>query len=180
MCAVLYRHDTHTQTLMVLNCPAIVAVAPADVDFSDPRDLDAVRAFRLEVQDALVLARGTWHWGPFPVDEPVVQLFNVQGRRYAEDNASVSLPERQGAVVAVRSMIRRGPDDVGRDTAGPRPRGRRIAMARTVVIGGGVVGLSTAMLLARRRSRGDAARAGPGPSPRHARRDVGPAGSARA
>ena len=103
VCAVLFRHDTHTQTLMALNCPAIVAVAPADVDFSDPAHLDTVRAFRLDPQDALVLARGTWHWGPFPIDEPVVRLFNVQGRRYADDNASVSLPERQQAVFAVRS-----------------------------------------------------------------------------
>jgi ureidoglycolate lyase len=103
VCDTLFRHDTHTQTLMVLDHPAIVAVAPAAVDFSDPAHLDTVRAFRLGVQDALVLARGTWHWGPFPIDAPVVQLFNVQGRRYAEDNASVSLPERQDAVVAVRS-----------------------------------------------------------------------------
>jgi ureidoglycolate hydrolase len=103
VCTVMFRHDTHTQTLMTLDCPAIVVVAPATVDFSEPAHLDTVRAFRLEVQDALVLARGTWHWGPFPVDAPVVNLFNVQGRRYAEDNASVSLPERQQAVIAVRS-----------------------------------------------------------------------------
>jgi ureidoglycolate hydrolase len=103
ICDVLYRHDTHTQTLMVLNAPAIVAVAPAAVDFSEPDHLDTVRAFRLEPQDALVLTRGTWHWGPFPVDAPVVRLFNVQGRRYAEDNASVSLPATRQAVVAVRS-----------------------------------------------------------------------------
>jgi ureidoglycolate hydrolase len=103
VCTVLYRHDTHTQTLMALNCPAIVAVAPAAVDFSDPSDLDAVRAFRVEPQEAFVLARGTWHWGPFPIDADVVELFNVQGRRYAEDNASVSLPDRQRAVVAVRA-----------------------------------------------------------------------------
>jgi len=103
VCTVMFRHDTHTQTLMALNGPAIVAVAPAGVDFSDPAHLEAVRAFRLEVQDALVLARGTWHWGPFPVAEPVVRLFNVQGRRYAEDNASVSFPERQQVVFAVRS-----------------------------------------------------------------------------
>jgi ureidoglycolate hydrolase len=103
ICAVLFRHDTHTQTLMVLDSPAVLAVAPADVDFSDAAHLDRVRAFRLDVQDALVLARGTWHWGPFPIDEPVVQLFNVQGRRYAQDNTSVSLPERQRTVFAVRS-----------------------------------------------------------------------------
>jgi len=103
VCAVFYRHETHTQTLMALNCPAIVAVAPAGVDFADVAHLDTVRAFRLEVQDALVLARGTWHWGPFPITDPVVQLFNLQGRRYAQDNASVSLPEQQDVVFAVRS-----------------------------------------------------------------------------
>ena len=103
VCAVFYRHETHTQTLMALNCPAIVAVAPAGVDFANVAHLDTVRAFRLEVQDALVLARGTWHWGPFPITDPVVQLFNLQGRRYAQDNARVSLPERQDVVFAVRS-----------------------------------------------------------------------------
>lgn len=103
VCAVFFRHDTHTQTLMALNCPAIVAVAPAGVDFADVAHLDTVRAFRLEVQDAIVLARGTWHWGPFPITDPVVQLFNLQGRRYAQDNASVSLPEQQDVVFAVRS-----------------------------------------------------------------------------
>lgn len=102
-CAVLYRHDTHTQTLMPLNCGTIVAVAPADVDFSDATHLDEVRAFRLEPRDAFVLARGTWHWGPYPVDPGVVQLFNVQGKRYTEDNASVSLPAVRKVTFAVRS-----------------------------------------------------------------------------
>ena len=36
VCAVMYRHDTHTQTLMPLNVDSVVAVAPAGVDFSDP------------------------------------------------------------------------------------------------------------------------------------------------
>lgn len=102
ICTTFYRHDTHTQTLMPLDTDAVIAVAPASVDFSDPAHLHTVRAFRLGVQDAFVLARGTWHWGPFPVAPGVVHLFNVQGRRYADDNASVSLPERQQAVVAVR------------------------------------------------------------------------------
>lgn len=103
LCTVFYRHDTHTQALMALDVPAIVAVAPADVDFSESAQLRTVRAFRLEPRDVFVFARGTWHWGPFPVQPGVVHLLNVQGRRYAEDNASVSLPERQQAVFAVRS-----------------------------------------------------------------------------
>ena len=45
--------------------------------------------------------RGTWHWGPFPVGPEAVRMFNVQGKRYAEDNASVDLAARAGAVFEV-------------------------------------------------------------------------------
>ena len=34
--------------------------------FDTDEGLDTVRAFRLEALEALVLHRGTWHWGPFP------------------------------------------------------------------------------------------------------------------
>lgn len=93
-CRMLFRHDTHTQTLMVLDVPAVIAVAPADVTFAGEADQAAIRAFRLEPLQPLVLHRGTWHWGPFPVAAPAVRLFNVQGLRYAEDNACVDLAER--------------------------------------------------------------------------------------
>src|SRR3954469_2583003 len=33
-CALLNRHDTHTQTLMPMSGDAVVVVAPAEVDFS--------------------------------------------------------------------------------------------------------------------------------------------------
>ncbi len=102
VCAVMYRHDTHTQTLMPLNVDSVVAVAPAAVDFSDPADLESVRAFSLRPLDRLALFRGTWHWGPFPIGPEPVQMFNVQGKRYAEDNASVDLAERAGAVFEVQ------------------------------------------------------------------------------
>ena len=47
VCAVLYRHDTHTQTLMPLErAPRSWRSRPAIVDFSRPEHLDAVRAFR--------------------------------------------------------------------------------------------------------------------------------------
>ena len=36
-CELLNRHDTHTQTLMPMSGDALVVVAPADVDFSEPR-----------------------------------------------------------------------------------------------------------------------------------------------
>ncbi len=97
----LYRHDTHTQALLPLNCESVIAVAPASVDFSDRSDLEAIRAFRLRPLDRLVLHRGTWHWGPFPVGDEPVQLLNVQGQGYADDNASVDVAEQLGFQVVV-------------------------------------------------------------------------------
>lgn len=93
VCERMYRHDTHTQVLLALNGPSVVAVAPADADPSTPAGLAAVRAFRLEVLDAVVLHRGTWHWGPFPLGDEPVLLFNVQGLGYARDNAAVEIGE---------------------------------------------------------------------------------------
>lgn len=100
-CERLYRHDTHTQVLLVLNVPAVVAVAPAATTFAAAGDAAAVRAFSLRPLDALVLHRGTWHWGPFPLGDEPVRLFNVQGRRYAEDNAHVDLAPLGAAVDVV-------------------------------------------------------------------------------
>lgn len=102
-CDRMYRHDTHTQTLMPTNCDSVVAVAPAKVDFSRPEHLDTIRAFVLHPLDCVVLARGTWHWGPFPLDGDHVRLFNVQGRRYSEDNACVDLTPATGATVEIET-----------------------------------------------------------------------------
>ena len=101
VCDRLYRHDTHTQALMSLNCDAVLAVAPASTTFTDPADVGAIRAFLVRPHETLVLHRGTWHWGPFPLGDEPVRLLNVQGRRYAEDNASVDLAAATGAVVEV-------------------------------------------------------------------------------
>ena len=101
VCSGMYRHDSHTQTLMPLNVESVVAVAPASVDFSEAPDLDTVRAFRLQPLEAFALARGTWHWGPFPIGPEPVRMFNVQGKRYAEDNAFVDLVATAGAVFEV-------------------------------------------------------------------------------
>jgi len=101
LCTRLYRHDTHTQALMVLDVDAVLAVAPAELDLTDPTHLDAIRAFHLHAGDVLVLHRGTWHWGPFPVGSEPVRLLNVQGRRYTEDNAHVDLGPVGAAVEVV-------------------------------------------------------------------------------
>ena len=93
-CGDMYRHDTHTQALLVLDAPAVVAVAPASTSFDEALDAASIRAFTLQPLNSIVLHPGTWHWGPFPLGRDVVRLFNVQGYRYLEDNASVSLDER--------------------------------------------------------------------------------------
>ena len=101
LCTTMYRHDTHTQALMPLNCDAVVAVAPAEIDFSDPGAAGSIRAFVLHPLDSLVLHQGTWHWGPFPLGDEPVRLLNIQGRRYIEDNASVDLEAATGTAVEV-------------------------------------------------------------------------------
>jgi len=65
---------------------AVLAVAPPSVGLTSPADVELIRAFVLEPLESIVLYRGTWHWGPFPVSADEVHLFNVQGLRYAEDN----------------------------------------------------------------------------------------------
>jgi ureidoglycolate hydrolase len=100
-CEMLFRHRTHTQALLVLNTPAVIVVAPAGAAFAGPDDAAQLRAFLLQPLDALVLHRATWHWGPFPVSAPRVDMLNVQGRRYAEDNDCAALAA-VGASVEVR------------------------------------------------------------------------------
>ena len=102
-CEMLFRHDTHTQSVMPLNVPAVIVVAPADTEFTDARDAELIRAFRIEPLEPLVLHRGTWHWGPFPIQADEVRLFNVQGLRYAEDNACVDLAAKGLSVEVVLS-----------------------------------------------------------------------------
>ena len=99
LCDLLNRHDTATQTLMPMNMDAVVVVAPSDVDFSSPSDLDRVEAFVLRQHQCVNLARGTWHWGPFPIRHGRVQLLNIQGRRFAEDNGVAYLERDLGVLV---------------------------------------------------------------------------------
>ncbi len=106
LCEMLFRHDTHTQTVMSLDVPAVIAVAPASSVFSGPGDAEAIRVFRLEPLEPLVLHRGTWHWGPFPVAAAAVRLFNVQGLRYADDNTCVDLAGPGADVDVVLSPAR--------------------------------------------------------------------------
>ena len=90
-CEVLFRHATHTQVVMPLDVTAVVVVARPDLTMESPEDVDQVQAFVLDRLEPIVLHRGTWHWGPYPIGADYVELFNVQGLRYAEDNHSVDL-----------------------------------------------------------------------------------------
>jgi ureidoglycolate hydrolase len=99
----LYHHDTHTQALMPLNCRSLIAVAPAIVDFSTAAHAHRVRAFLLNPLDCIVLRRGTWHYGPFPLGSEPVQILNLQGRGYSKDSAYVELDEATGMRVTVHT-----------------------------------------------------------------------------
>jgi hypothetical protein len=90
-CQELYRHVTHTQVVMPLDARAVIAVAPPGLAMDSSSDTEGVEAFILQPLQAIVLHRGTWHWGPFPVTAGLVELFNVQGLRYREDNERVDL-----------------------------------------------------------------------------------------
>ena len=102
LCELLNRHDTHTQVLMPVDTDAFVVVAPPEVDFSKPADLETVCAFLVRRYQCLALHRGTWHWGPYPVDRSgSVRLLNVQGARYREDNGIAWLKRDRGVVFEV-------------------------------------------------------------------------------
>jgi len=103
-CAVMYRHETHTQVLTPLDASSVLAVAPAASRFDSPADVTLIRAFVVDPGQTVVLHRGTWHWGPFPIrGASSVRLLNVQGRRYVEDNRSVDLTASTGRVVEIVS-----------------------------------------------------------------------------
>jgi hypothetical protein len=90
-CQELFRHRTHTQVVMPLDARAVIAVAPPELAMDSSADASAVVAFIVQPLQSIVLHRGTWHWGPFPVTAGLVELLNVQGLRYREDNERVDL-----------------------------------------------------------------------------------------
>jgi ureidoglycolate hydrolase len=102
LCELLNRHDTHTQVLMPVDADAFVVVAPAPLDFSRPEHLESAAAFRVRRYQCFALHRGTWHWGPYPLERSgSVRLLNVQGRRYREDNGIAWLARDRGVVFEV-------------------------------------------------------------------------------
>lgn len=74
------RHLAVTQCLAsVGGKPWVIAVAPPDSpdDPAGEPDVAAIRAFRVEGDQAIMLHRGTWHVGPF-FAEPKLGFFNLE------------------------------------------------------------------------------------------------------
>jgi ureidoglycolate lyase len=101
VCDHLNRHHRATQALIALGGrPTVVVVAPAEVDLSSRDHLASVRAFLCDGTAGINLALGTWHWGPYPLMDHV-DLVNVQGRGFADDNEVAHLERDLGVVVTV-------------------------------------------------------------------------------
>jgi ureidoglycolate lyase len=101
-CDHLNRHHKATQALVALaGRPTLVVVAPKQHDFSSRDHLSSVRAFVCDGTAGINLALGTWHWGPYPLMDHV-DLVNVQGKGFADDNEVAHLTRDLGVVVTVR------------------------------------------------------------------------------
>ena len=102
VCDHLNRHHRATQALVALaGRPTLVVVAPPEVDFSDRAHLSTVRAFVCDGTAGINIALATWHWGPYPLMDHV-DLVNVQGAGFADDNEVAHLERDLGIVVAVQ------------------------------------------------------------------------------
>lgn len=97
----LNRHHRATQALIPLDAkPAVVVVAPHDVDFSERSHVATLRAFVLDGSLGVNLALGTWHEGPYALG-PHVDLANFQGLHVTDDNEVAHLERDLGVVVEV-------------------------------------------------------------------------------
>jgi ureidoglycolate lyase len=100
-CDHLNRHHKATQALVALaGKPTLLIVAAAEYDFATDDHLSQVRAFVCDGSAGVNLALGTWHWGPYPIND-YVDLVNVQGKGFAGDNEVAYLDRDLGAVVEV-------------------------------------------------------------------------------
>jgi len=98
-CDHLNRHHKATQALVALaGKPTLLVVAAALYDFSTVDHLPHVHAFVCDGTAGVNLALGTWHWGPYPILDHV-DLVNVQGKGFADDNEIAYLERDLGVVV---------------------------------------------------------------------------------
>jgi ureidoglycolate lyase len=100
-CDHLNAHHKATQALIALaGKPTLLVVAPGSLDFSSVDHLAHVRAFVCDGTAGVNLALGTWHWGPYPITDHV-DLVNVQGAGFADDNEVAHLERDLGVVIEV-------------------------------------------------------------------------------
>ena len=100
-CDHLNRHHKATQALVALaGKPTLLVVAPPEYDFTTTEHLTQVRAFVCDGSAGVNLSLGTWHWGPYPLTDQV-DLVNVQGRGFADDNEVAYLERDLGVIVEV-------------------------------------------------------------------------------
>ena len=100
-CDHLNRHHKATQALVALaGKPTLLVVAEAAYDFATVDHLDHLRAFVCDGSAGVNLALRTWHWGPYPISD-YVDLVNVQGKGFADDNEVAYLERDLGVVVEV-------------------------------------------------------------------------------
>ena len=100
-CDHLNRHHKATQALVALaGKPTLLVVAAGAYDFSTEDDLAHVHAFVCDGSAGVNLALGTWHWGPYPLTDHV-DLVNVQGKGFADDNEVIYLERDLGVVIEV-------------------------------------------------------------------------------
>lgn len=102
VCDHLNRHHRATQALVALaGRPTLVVVAPPELDVSTREHLSSLRAFVCDGTAGINIALSTWHWGPYPLMDHV-DLVNVQGAGFANDNEVANLERDLGVVVAVQ------------------------------------------------------------------------------
>ena len=101
VCDHLNRHHKATQALVALaGKPTLIVVAAPEFDFTTRDHLQHVRAFICDGSAGVNLALSTWHWGPAPLMEHV-DLVNVQGAGFLDDNEVAYLERDLGVVVNV-------------------------------------------------------------------------------
>ena len=101
VCDHLNRHHKATQALVALaGRPTLIVVAPPDLDFSARSHCTGIRAFVCDGTAGVNIALSTWHWGPYPLMDHV-DLVNVQGAGFADDNEVAHLARDLDAVVSV-------------------------------------------------------------------------------
>ncbi len=96
------RHRNVTQVLASAGgLPWLIAVAPppaADTPDAAPA-LEAIRAFRVPGDTALMLSRGTWHAGPL-FETPEASFFNLElSDTNTADHWNCDLAERYGVAI---------------------------------------------------------------------------------